>query len=798
MFRHKNLIYPFILLVLIISVSLTGCGGGDNNSSVINPVTVSDKGSIEITVPWPEKGKEIESQLIPSGVIKIEIIITGQGLSSPLVVSLNNGENTTTIPDIPAGEKQIEFKGLDDSGNILCHRITSINVVANQINSLSAILGVSILSTGYCPESINISSGDTLYWINNDSVVHSVTCSKFDSKDILPGEEYSYTFNEEGRYEYRCSHCDFKGVVIAGREIITSPPTQQTAVWSLRYVNQFGSHLITALGIPIGIAHDDSGYNYVADSRNNLIVKYDSGGNCVNSWDTSQFFNPYRITVDQKGFIYATVLGGHSVVRFDQSDLAGTLTSWGSYGSGSGQFNYPVDVEVDQTGLIYVADMINNRVVRFDPNDFAGTFTPFFPVNYPYGIAVAPSGLVYAAESSSNKIVTFDPNNFLGIINSWGSGGSGSGQFNGVTDVEVDQSEKVYVTDRGNYRIVRFDPSNFAGTFTSWGTHGSGTGQFLFPFSLATDGAENIYVADWDRSSVIKFNQSDFAGTFTVWNTVSAGAGLNAPRDVALDGSGHVYVADTWNHRIAQYDITGNYLSSFGITGSGTGQFHFPSGVAADGAGYVYVADQINNRIVRFDPSDFAGTFTSWGSSGSGSGEFNQPADVTVDLSGKIYVSDQYNNRLVSFDPSDFAGTFTSWGSSGSGSEQFNHPCGMATDRTGKIYVSDKDNNRIVRFDPNSFSSTFTSLGQGQVKYPYGVTADSSGKIYVSDTGNNRIVRFDSFALNFTYFGSSGSGAGQFKSPIGITLDKNGRIYVADSENHRIQILEPYMYYQKK
>lgn len=216
MLKKKIFLYPFILLILGIFISFIGCGGGDKSNSVINPESVSSKGTIEVTANWPEEGKDIEGQVIPPGVLRIEITITGEGLSSPSVVNLYNGERTVTIPGVPAGEKQVEFKGLDGMGHILCYRLTHINVVANQVNPLSVILGVAILGTGYCPGIINISVGDTLYWVNNDTAVHTITCSMFDSKDILPGGEFSYTFDTVGTYNYYCSNCGFKGVVIVG------------------------------------------------------------------------------------------------------------------------------------------------------------------------------------------------------------------------------------------------------------------------------------------------------------------------------------------------------------------------------------------------------------------------------------------------------------------------------------------------------------------------------------------------------------------------------------------------------
>src|SRR6266516_3712455 len=138
-------------------------------------------------------------------------------------------------------------------------------------------------------------------------------------------------------------------------------------------------------------------------------------------------------------------------------------------------------------------------------------------------------------------------------------------------------------------------------------------------------------------------------GTFvTTWGSSGTGNGqFNAPLGVATDGNGNVYVADTNNNRIQKFDASGTFLTTGGSYGSGNGQFSNPIGVATDGSGNVYVADFGNNRIQKFDAS---GTFvTTWGSSGSGNGEFQYPFGVATDGSGNVYVADEANSRIQKF-----------------------------------------------------------------------------------------------------------------------------------------------------
>ena len=128
---------------------------------------------------------------------------------------------------------------------------------------------------------------------------------------------------------------------------------------------------------------------------------------------------------------------------------------------------------------------------------------------------------------------------------------------------------------------------------------------------------------------------------------------FNKPEDVAIDGSGNIYVADTDNHRIEIFNPNGNFLSARGSKGSDNGQFMRPSAIAINDIGNIYVADSGNHRIQKFSSE---GPFLmKWGSLGSDNGQFMWLKDITVDGSGNIYVADSGNDRIQKFDPN---GTF--------------------------------------------------------------------------------------------------------------------------------------------
>ena len=70
----------------------------------------------------------------------------------------------------------------------------------------------------------------------------------------------------------------------------------------------------------------------------------------------------------------------------------------------------------------------------------------------------------------------------------------------------MDSAGNVYVADTYNQRIVSFNPLDFAGSFTSFGSAGSGSGQFNSPQGVAVDSAGNVYVADKDNDRIVRLS----------------------------------------------------------------------------------------------------------------------------------------------------------------------------------------------------------------------------------------------------------------------------------------------------
>ena len=147
-------------------------------------------------------------------------------------------------------------------------------------------------------------------------------------------------------------------------------------------------------------------------------------------------------------------------------------------------------------------------------------------------------------------------------------------------------------------------------------------------------------------------------------NGPAAAAMLYTPSDVAVDSSGDVFIADTYNNRIREIvKSTGNI-----ITVAGTGNpfyngdnipatvanLYYPHGIAVDASGNLFIADTNNNRIREVVKSTgaiitVAGTGAAGYSGDNGpatAAQINAPWGVALDGNGNVYFTDQGNNRV--------------------------------------------------------------------------------------------------------------------------------------------------------
>ena len=266
------------------------------------------------------------------------------------------------------------------------------------------------------------------------------------------------------------------------------------------------------------------------------------------------------------------------------------------------------------------------------------------------------------------------------------------GGMRGPWGVAINQRGEVVVTECDRHCVSVFSPNGEK--LRSFGTRGSGQGQFKYPFGVAVDGEGNILVDDFNNNRIQKFTAE---GQFlsAVGTKGSGPLQFWYPTGIAFNTSNNkVYVAGNSNHHVQVLNSDLTFSSTFGKQGSDKGQFNYPKGIACDSTGKVYVADTNNHRIQVFTAE---GKFSRmFGRRGQGRGELDRPYCVAVDTSGIVYVSEIGNNRVSVFTSE---GQFvTSFGSVGEGPGKFIDPHGLAVDNNGVVYVCDCDNNRVQVF----------------------------------------------------------------------------------------------------
>ena len=322
----------------------------------------------------------------------------------------------------------------------------------------------------------------------------------------------------------------------------------------------------------------------------------------------------------------------------------------------------------------------------------------------------------------------------------------------------------------------------FPGTIDTYvgGSNGDGEAGInatINPRGLAVAGnlsAPDIFVADSTNNRVRRVDGNTGLITTVAGNGVAGYAGdgnqgqnasLNLPFDVAVDGAGNVFIADTLNSRIRKVGTDGR-ISTFAGNGnqtySGEGiatqvAVNQPYGVGVGPDGTVYVADTGNNRVRKVGPagcspsncviSTVAGTGT-LGSAGDGGpatrATLRNPNDVAIDSTGVMYIADSGNNRIrrVGLD-----GTITTVAGGGSSlsdgipgtQAKLSMPSQVAVDSSGNVYVVDSNGKRVLKLAPGADSPTV--LPFKDLKYPSSVAVDSKGNVYLNDSLHFRILK---------------------------------------------------------
>lgn len=155
-----------------------------------------------------------------------------------------------------------------------------------------------------------------------------------------------------------------------------------------------------------------------------------------------------------------------------------------------------------------------------------------------------------------------------------------------------------------------------------------------------------------------------------------------------------LYVTDTSNHRVLEYDRAGNLKRTIGTRGAGAAEFNFPTYLWIGPDRELLVADSLNFRVQRFDED--TGFVSAFGEDGDRPGDFSRPKGVATDGFGHVYVSDSLMHALQIFTPE--GELLLSIGNQGQGEGEFWLPTGMFITSDNTIFVADSYNKRVQVF----------------------------------------------------------------------------------------------------
>jgi len=294
---------------------------------------------------------------------------------------------------------------------------------------------------------------------------------------------------------------------------------------------------------PVGVAISSTGVIYVSDSSNNTIQSVNTSwqasalagtsgqqGTSDGTGAAALFRQPGGVALDSAGNLYVADTGNSIIRRITSAGVVTTVAGSSSnqgYRDGLGAaawFNSPSAVAVDSAGDLYVADA-GNAVIR----------------------KIATDGTVSTFAGSAGATGSAD-------------GTGASARFNQPSGIAVDGAGNLYVADTFNQTIRKITPTGAVTTLAglagiSGSVDASGTGAlFNQPRGLSVDAAGNVYVADTANSAIRKITASGVVTTVAGLSTVagfkdgtSIDAWLNQPRDVKIDATGNLFVADTGN-----------------------------------------------------------------------------------------------------------------------------------------------------------------------------------------------------------------------------------------------------------
>ncbi len=257
------------------------------------------------------------------------------------------------------------------------------------------------------------------------------------------------------------------------------------------------------LGWHFGLASDvdvDSKDRIWVYSRgNHPVTVWSNKGYLIGSWGENFFREPHGMFIDSEDHIWLTEKQRHIVTKHSQDG--------------------EILMELGQRDYAQVTVTHDGR--------------HGLPFNSPSGVAVAPNGKIFIADGYGNRRVhRFSAQGELEL--SWGTPGTGRGEFALIHKVTVSKDSRVFVCDRENNRIQ---------IFTDNGEYIEEWNDFAQPGDVYFGSDDTVYVVEQGAGSGVSIWSMD-GQLITRWRGMDAQTVLGAAHGICTDSQGNIFVAE--------------------------------------------------------------------------------------------------------------------------------------------------------------------------------------------------------------------------------------------------------------
>lgn len=273
--------------------------------------------------------------------------------------------------------------------------------------------------------------------------------------------------------------------------------------------------------------------------------------------------------------------------------------------------------------------------------------------------------------------------------------------------------------------------------------------RFSDPFAVAVDARGAVYVADAGETNRIRRIGRD-------GRTTTLPGEFETPSGVAVDARGNVYVAETGANRIRRIGRDGTVVT---LAGDGTAgyrdgpaiqaQFNGPIGVAVDRSGHVYVADTYNDRIRLITPDGqvktLAGGEPGFADDHGAAAAFNTPCGIAIADDGALLVADTGNDAIRRIDKDGVVTTLARWAPDGPAAV-LRGPIGLAAGADGRVFLSTFRGARLLDLSATGDLRVLTGPEAAvpenaalRLVRPAGLAVDRKGTLYVAESARYAI-----------------------------------------------------------